>query len=272
MSGAGTRPISAPSASARWPTKAFARIGTEIVDGGTALGRGLTESRRRRSRPAAGNAGRGRADRCPCRRRRHGRRHAAPSARCSRAWPMSSAPRPAPWRAPASRPSCPASGARISRPWCRACGSTKAASRRRVRRSIISCASIRPRSKQPRKAKAEGLSLAAWLGRQAAARSADLSAAARAGRRAACRAGIPRQPRALRRSRGQGADRRARHGHFARQPGRALRRRPAAASAMACARSWRRWPTRASPSTPSSSAAARRRASWCASCWPTRQA
>ena len=42
--------------------------------------------------------------------------------RCSRAWPMSSAPRPAPWRRTPSQPSCRASGGPISPPWCRACG------------------------------------------------------------------------------------------------------------------------------------------------------
>ena len=77
-------------------------------------------------------------------------------------------------------------------------------------------------------AKAQGLGLAAWLGRQAATRCARPVRGRASGRRAARRAGIPRQPLALRRSRcasaliaGLGMD------NGARQPVALYRRRPA---------------------------------------------
>ena len=60
----------------------FARIGTEIVPGGTPLGTGLTAQAAAELGLEAGHAGCGRADRCACRRHRHRRRARRPG-RCA---------------------------------------------------------------------------------------------------------------------------------------------------------------------------------------------
>ena len=85
-------------------------------------------------------------------------------------WPISWAPRPASWRPPPSRASCRASGGLIIRAWCRASGSTRAASRRRAPRSIICCGRIRlmPRRSLPRAA--QGVDLIEFLERRIMAR------------------------------------------------------------------------------------------------------
>ena len=91
------------SASASSADEGFARIGSEVVEPGTALGSGLTaEAAADLGLPPGTPVGAG-ADRRPCRRRRHGRRPRPDgrAGRCARrASPTSSALRPASWRRP----------------------------------------------------------------------------------------------------------------------------------------------------------------------------
>ena len=177
----------------------FARIGTEIVPGGTPLGRADGASRGR-TRPDAGHAGRRRPDRRPCRRHRHRRRARRPR---QRADPHGLCVRHLGLHHDDHRATGLRAG-RLGSLFLRHGAGAVAQRRRpvggrrrdRPSRSHASGSSAKP----PARPRSAASCLGAWLAERGRARGGARSRAG-AGRRAARRARIPGQPRALRRSR-----------------------------------------------------------------------
>ena len=181
----------------------YAKIGKDIVAPGTPLGSGFDRIGRARSRSAGGNAGRGFADRCPCRRRRHDRRPGqigSNRSMCAAGLPTSWGPRPASWRRRPSLASCRACGVRIIRAWCPASGSTKAVNRRPGRPSIIWSGLILPITRSLAAAQAAGMEILEFLERRIVSRSANPGEAALLCPRRPRSSRISRQPFAVRRS------------------------------------------------------------------------